>query len=164
MTKPGPVPKPTALEIAQGRPGKRPINKQEAKPSAQKPRAPSYLCHAGKLAWKRLATPLHEAGLLTYIDGHALAMLCQTFGRWVEAETMIDHAGGPVQKTPNGFQQKNPWVNIAKELRKDWLVMAREFGLTPSARTRIKIDLAEEGVDELDQMLALIMGANQDQK
>ena len=162
MGRRAPAPKPTELEIAQGQPGHRPLNKKEAKPRATKPRAPSFLCHAGKLAWRRLATPLHEAGLLTYVDGQALAMLCQTYGRWVEAEFMIDKTGGPVFETPNGFMAKNPYVNIAKELRKDWIVMAREFGLTPAARTRIHVDLEKDEGDDLASMRALMIGSTKE--
>ena len=153
MSKPGPAPKPTALEIAQGRPGHRPINKREAKPDPTMPHMPPNLCHAAKAEWKRIARRLYKAGLFTYVDRAMLSAYCQTYGRWVEAEFMIDETGGLVFETPNGFMAKNPYVTIAKEARKDLIVMAREFGLTPSARSRIQVDTGGDGPPELGDLL-----------
>ena len=72
----GRKPKPTALKLIEGNPGKRPINGHEPKPPASKPTCPSHLSPTAKAEWKRLAEALHRIGLLTQADRTALAAYC----------------------------------------------------------------------------------------
>jgi P27 family predicted phage terminase small subunit len=45
--------------------------------------------------WARVAPMLHRLGLLTKIDGQALATYCQTWGRWREAEQRSRNTAPP---------------------------------------------------------------------
>jgi phage terminase small subunit len=82
----GRKPKPTALKLIDGNPGKRPIAGREPKPPATQPTCPAHLAATAKSEWKRLAGVLNEIGLLTRIDRTVLATYCQAYGRWVEAD------------------------------------------------------------------------------
>jgi P27 family predicted phage terminase small subunit len=53
------------------------------------PRCPTHLSDAARKEWRRLATPLHDAGILTLADRAALAAYCQAYARWVEAEERL---------------------------------------------------------------------------
>lgn len=53
------------------------------------PRCPPQLSAAARKEWRRLATPLFEAGVLTLGDRAAFAAYCQTRARWVEAEAQL---------------------------------------------------------------------------
>ena len=66
--KPGPKPKPTALKIAQGNPGHRPLPKNEPRPRVAAPSMPDFLDAGGRAEWRRVVPILLEMGLLTKMD------------------------------------------------------------------------------------------------
>ena len=132
----GRKPKPTALKLIEGNPGKRPINGHEPKPPASKPTCPAHLSPTAKAEWKRLAEALHRIGLLTQADRTALAAYCQAYGKWVEAEKKLAETP-TLLKMPSGYIQVSPWVTISNkqmELMAKYMV---ELGLTPSSRSRM---------------------------
>ena len=132
----GRKPKPTALKLIEGNPGKRPINGHEPKPSAARPTCPSHLSPTAKAEWKRLAGELHRIGLLTQADRTALAAYCQAYGKWVEAEKKL--AGTPtLLKMPSGYIQLSPWVTISNKQMELMVKYMVELGLTPSSRSRM---------------------------
>lgn len=102
------------------------------------PRCPPHLSDAARREWRRLATPLFEAGVLTLADRGALAAYCQAWGRWVEAEEKLAETPS-LLKTPSGYVQQSPWLSIAnKQLEIMGRYMA-ELGLTPVSRGRVNI-------------------------
>jgi phage terminase small subunit len=82
MGRRGPAPKPTALKLLQGNPGKRAINGREPKPKTGMPRCPDWLDEEAKACWKRIVPQLNGMGVLTLIDADALANYCDTWSRW----------------------------------------------------------------------------------
>ncbi len=103
----GRKPKPTALKVLEGNPGKRRINGLEPKPPASLPTCPGHLSAAAKAEWKRIAKSLNQVGLLTQVDRATMAAYCQTYGRWVEAEEKL--AETPlILRTPAGYIQQSP--------------------------------------------------------
>ena len=138
MGKRGPAPKPTALKRLQGNPGKRALNVSEPRPTATMPRCPTHLQGEARAEWRRVARGLHDAGLLTQIDRAALAVYCQAWGRWVKAEAQVARHG-EVVKTAAGNVMQNPYLSIANRAMKQMREMARELGMTPSARSQIKV-------------------------
>jgi hypothetical protein len=74
---PGRPPKPTALKLLQGNPGKRPLNDREPKPAVgcEMPEFvkgdPLYVAE-----WNREAPRLIRLGILTEIDGDILGRVC----------------------------------------------------------------------------------------
>lgn len=102
------------------------------------PRCPAHLSPVARKEWRRLATPLFEAGILTLADRAAMAAYCQCYARWVEAEEKL--AETPMLlKTPSGYVQQSPWLGIAnRQLELMGRYMA-ELGLTPAARARVAV-------------------------
>lgn len=96
---------------------------------------------------------LEQMGLLTEMDMAAFAGYCQAYARWKEAEEFITQHGAMI-RTPNGYLQQVPQVSIAQTNLKIMLKFCEQFGLTPSARSRI---IAGEGsinpADEMEQLL-----------
>ena len=88
MTR-GRKPKPTALKIAEGNPGKRRINGNEPKPPGSLPDCPPHLSAVAREEWNRIAASLNRIGLLTQVDRTTMAGYCQCYGRWVEAEQKL---------------------------------------------------------------------------
>jgi P27 family predicted phage terminase small subunit len=93
MTIRGRPPKPTALKVLNGNPGKRPLNKFEPKPKPILPKCPAWLDPAAKKEWRRVVPELERIGMLTCVDGAALGGYCQSYGRWVAAEQFIQKHG-----------------------------------------------------------------------
>jgi phage terminase small subunit len=75
----GRKPKPTALKVLEGNPGKRPLNEKEPQPKRQAPRCPSWLEPEAKKEWKRMAKTLEAIGVLTQVDKAAFAGYCQAY-------------------------------------------------------------------------------------
>ena len=159
--KPGTKPKPTHLKLVTGNPGKRKLNSKEAKPRALIPGPPVHLTTDAVEEWNRVATDLYNLGVLSEIDRSALAAYAQAYGRWVQAERAIAKmaekdqlTGGPMIKTSNGNASQNPLVGTATKAAADMMRYAAEFGMTPSARSRIAAAPPEDGGDPADRFFA----------
>src|SRR5688500_3869820 len=110
---PGPAPKPTALKILHGNPGKRKLNDQEPQPSVgAKP--PAYIMARPALLaeWNRHAPRLTRLGLLTEIDDDALAMICILEVRLTDLLNLSDAEGAALAT--------GTIIDISKELRALW--------------------------------------------
>ncbi len=152
----GRKPKPTALKKLEGNPGKRKLNTKEPMLGKGMPECPKWLLPEAKKEWDRLCVKLSEMGVLTEIDMAALAAYCQLYARWKEAQEHIDFEGSTFE-TEKGYQQQTPWVGIANTNQKLMMQAASEFGLTPSASSRI---MAASGVgkDNEEEMEAILGG------
>ena len=97
-----------------------------------------------------------DSRVLTEIDRSVFAAYCQSYARWKEAQEHINSEGATYE-TENGMQRPNPWVAICNTEQRLMMQAASEFGLTPSARSRI---MAASGVgkDDEDEMEALLGG------
>ena len=144
MTR-GRKPTPTHLKLVQGNPGKRRINHREPVPIRDQPSPPPELSDDAKVEWGRICDELWRLHLLTVLDRGALAIVCQCFGDWIEAERMkrkmaaaAPATGGLLVKGARGNKVKNPLIAIARQSRRDYLQACQEFGMTPSARTRLE--------------------------
>jgi len=153
MATRGRKPKPTALKLLEGNPGKRPLNAKEPKPEKKAPRCPSWLEPEAKKEWKRMSKTLETMGVLTQVDSAAFAGYCQAYARWKEAEEFLTKHG-TIFKTPSGYIQQVPQVSIAQTYLKVMKDFCSEFGLTPAARTRIQIDAeARDTGDPMEDIL-----------
>lgn len=152
MTIRGRPPKPTALKVLNGNPGKRPLNKLEPKPKPLLPKCPTWLDPVAKKEWRRVVPELERIGMLTCVDGAALEGYCQSYGRWVAAEQFIQKHG-MVFKTPSGYLQQVPQVSIAQKYLQLVKAFCSEFGLTPCARTRIEVKQPTADDDPMEAIL-----------
>ena len=151
----GRKPKPTALKVLEGNPGKRPLNKNEPKLEKKAPKCPSWLEPEAKKEWRRMSKILEELGILTEIDASAFSGYCQAYARWKEAEEFLTKHG-TIFKTPSGYIQQVPQVSIAQTYLKIMKDFCSEFGLTPSARSRIHAAVDKKDTDdEMEQLLRL---------
>jgi P27 family predicted phage terminase small subunit len=146
----GRKPKPTALKLLAGNPGKRPLRLDEFKPYAELPKAPKHLKGEALKEWKRVTVELNRYQMISAIDRGALAMLCTCWGRYVQAEEMIEKAAvqapgsfGMFVKTPNNFAVQSPWLAVSNKAMEQYKVLCSEFGLTPSARSRMPVSTTQ---------------------
>ena len=148
----GPAPKPTAIRIAEGNPGKRPLNRLEPKPRPDEPRCPEHLDKEARREWRRLVPILLRMRVLTEADGHALANLCQAYSTMVKAQTKLSESG-LLLKTPSGYVQQNPLLGIVNNCVETITKLSREFGLTPASRVRLQVAPADEEFDAIEKAM-----------
>ena len=153
MAQRGRKPKPTAVKVLEGNPGKRQLNELEPKPEKKAPKCPVWLDKEAKKEWRRISKQLGDLGILTEVDMAAFAGYCEAYSRWKEAEEFISKHG-TIVKTPSGYWQQVPQVSIAQTYLKIMIKFCEQFGLTPSSRSRIVADKANSDVvDPMELML-----------
>lgn len=147
MGQRGPAPKPTELKVLQGtyRPDRARGEVFPDPPPSLDP--PAFLNGSAKDKWREFAPMLERNGLLTECDLDTLAVYCQTWARYVEAERQLS-IDGATTTARSGYQQVSAWVTIAKNARADLLKLGDRLGLNPASRGRISIDQRDDG-DEL---------------
>lgn len=76
----------------------------EASEDKRLPPAPGHLTALAKEEWERVGGLLLERGLIGgELDVAALALYCQAWARWVEAEQALAASGGLLVRTGNGL-------------------------------------------------------------
>lgn len=161
----GPRPEPTHLKLIKGNPGKRAIPKDEPAPPLSVPKAPDILSGEARDEWKRITRRLFNLGLVSQIDRAALAAYCMAWARWVTAEQTLaamaendDEFNGLLVRNPEtGALSSNPLVAQVARAAADVVKFSAEFGMTPSARSRVKASPAKKKGDS--KFAGLLRGA-----
>ena len=142
----GPKPKPLSLILLDG--NRRKLTRRELEqrrgpePPRGIPNTPNHLSEGAKIAWPKLAAKLDEIGVLTVVDGWALEQLAENYTEILEWRKEIkDHGRMATKKMQNGEEREyvNPACIALADSEKRFRAMLGEFGLTPSARTRIHV-------------------------
>ena len=151
----GRKPKPTALRLIAGNPGKRPLPKKEAVVALAEPTPPAFLCDDAKVEWGRVSHMLYALRLLSNADVAALSAYCESWALFKQAKEALNLMAktdqvtkGLLIKTSNGNAIQNPLVGIANKAAADMVRYAAEFGMTPSARARIHAEGKEVGASQ----------------
>ncbi len=141
----GRKPSPSAIKLIRKNPGRRPINKAEPKPKPALPTPPSALKGEALREWRRVTRDLAPLKMLSKLDRAALSAYCSAYARWKSATDALElaakksaHAGLLVE-TSNGNLIQHPLVGIQRRAADDMVKFGAEFGLSPSSRSRLKI-------------------------
>lgn len=94
--------------------------------------------------WRRLAPICQKLGLLTEGDWLAWQLGFAAFSTWLTASEQIDHASKWTFQTESGYQQAVPEIAIAKQAWNAVMTFCREFGLTPSSRSSLRIEIRND--------------------
>ena len=152
MTR-GRKPKPTETKKLEGNPGKRALNNQEPQPDIAIPECPPHLEGEAKKEFQRITAELVKLKILSNVDRAAIVGYCQAWGDYVNATKQIKKEG-EVLYSDKGNAYLNPWKNIQTSALDRMLRFSAEFGMTPSSRTRIKVDKPTEE----DKMTGFLFG------
>lgn len=162
----------TTPEVATGAPKRRTRSKRSGKSRRKtnaKPRlntdpipmpepefpCPDWLDDRAKEKLHELTVQLRELGILERTDVNALVRYADAHVRWLEAALfMRQHGVSYAIKNDAGeiksfgiFPQATQYSQLATMLLK----LEQELGLTPSARTRIRVNHAEGGTQSQDR-------------
>jgi P27 family predicted phage terminase small subunit len=97
---------------------------------------PRNLTKEARRHWRRLAGVLGPLGLLTSVDTDAFSMLCFSLAQIDECRRKITELGGSVV-AHKGRPILNPYNSVLRSAEATALKLMGEFGITPSAKTRI---------------------------
>lgn len=140
---PGPPPKPTALKVLQGNPGKRPLNKHEPQPEPDSGYCPRHLDNYAAEEWRRVVPDLRRMGLLTIVDRSALEAYCVNYGLYRQCKYILEQ-NGLICVAPSGYLQQRPEVAIMRNALKEMRAFMTQFGMTPASRSKISVSAADE--------------------
>lgn len=152
----GRKPKPTHLKMVTGNPGRRRLPKDEPKPKRGKPEAPTHLSPKAAEVWPLVAQWLDQMGVLTLPDAAALEQLCETYADIVRARADLNENGwyqSVITKSGDVMERARPAVSVVQDADRRLRAWLTEFGLTPSARVRVRGNGGEEEVDPLEEYL-----------
>lgn len=143
---------PTAIKLVRGNPGQRAINESEPRPPAANLSSPPSLEGVAKEKWDEIVPLLHSMGVFTAADKNTIERYCQIFEQWVEVRKHVKE-NGMTQLTQTGYSQLTAEGSLFRSLPADLLKIEREFGMTASARSSMKVGNAETKEDPLEAYL-----------
>lgn len=140
----GPKPKPTALKIIEGKPGHRPLNKNEPAVDGLAGSAPDWMNPEQREIWRN-ALACAPMGLITKIDESVLTTWVVACYLHQEATEKVNQMGLIVKSPVKGDPMQNPYLPI---INRQALIMqkaAAEMGFTPSSRSRVSVPSGGRG-------------------
>lgn len=147
-----PKPRPPALKLLEGRaPGRdsggRPV-KQAPGFVRLPPEAPAWLEGESLAEWNRVVPEMQRLQLLKPIDAAGLAAYCECWARFVTASEIVRREGMVLHDDKQGRAQRHPALLTAEAASKELRAWCGEFGLTPSAESRLATAKGEDSDDE----------------
>ena len=151
----GAKPKATVLKLVTGNPGRRPLNKQEAKPEVAIPEPPELLerDEQALAEWHRVTPLLADVGLITNLDRAVVAGYCMAWSRWLECERQLK-VTGLIVKSPNGYPMYSPYLAASNKALDQVRQMSEQLGLSGSSRSRIRAGDAASNYDPAEDFLS----------
>lgn len=147
MGRRGPKTTPTALKKRLGNPGRRPLNEHEPVAPKASLTPPALLRPDAHKYWIEMAPVVSEMGMLTAADVPAFCRYCNLLARYKTLDDFLMLGGAKgttyVVKDADGkpraaaeFPQAWEYRQVLNQL----LQYEREFGLTPSSRSRLRVE------------------------
>lgn len=144
----GPKPLPANVHVLRGNPSKKPVSQllDQVTPVVEIPSCPSHLTPVARTEWRRIGAALRDLGLISKLDRAALAVYCQAYADWAWARGKINEANkadsvageaGMVGMTPSGLRRPSVYLRIAEDAVAVMHRFLCEFGMSPSARSRV---------------------------
>lgn len=108
------------------------------------PPCPRWVKGAAKKHWEILGPKLVQAGLLSVVDGDVFGLHCDNIAAYEQVMEKLTDIDTWVATTPNKFEVQSAWLQIRNKLQELIIKTAREFGLTPAARSSVKVNKQQQ--------------------
>lgn len=175
----GRKPKPTAIKVAEGNRGRRPLSPVDLTSSPEVPKPPTWLEPDARAIWKSITQELFRLKIIRSVDQTMLACLCDSIAMLRAARRKMtkikrelrkekkDPDEAMLYKTPGGSIIQSPLVGIINREKINIQRIASEFGMTATSRARLlseeltgtqdddsldELDLPREDSDSLDDL------------
>lgn len=138
---PGPRPTPTEIKKRRGSPHRSKYDREPKPPAAvEPPPPPARFAAPARQIWKGLVARLAAVRVLTQNDLEAIERYVELTMTWRGlAKFLMKH--GAVGVDEKGNYREYPQSRAACRIAPLLLNIERELGMTPSARTRIQVEL-----------------------
>ncbi|RXZ42694.1 phage terminase small subunit P27 family [Crenobacter cavernae] len=141
----GRKPKPAAVKVATGNPGKRKLVKDTLTPiTGVDP--PPHLSAIASTMWSSVAPTLCAQRVLCGTDLHNLEGFCTAYANYRAAQQSIDTVGILIFED-GGRMSKNPACTVVNEALKQMTMLGSLLGLDPASRQRVMTGGQEEQKD-----------------
>lgn len=146
-------PKPTELKKLEGTYRKDRDKSPNLKPTMEiSLEVPDDLNEWGQKLWGEIFSEYGKVGLITRVDLGSFYSLCSWYGIFREAEDIVRAKGLEVEEEvydKNGQvvgtkTVTNPMIMVMDKAQKNYLAMAKEFGVTPSSRAGLTFEPKKE--------------------
>ncbi|NDC63473.1 MAG: P27 family phage terminase small subunit [Planctomycetia bacterium] len=144
----GPIPDPGSARSKDGR-NSRHRPKASPRPSSVKPPPWVASMPAALDFWQRIAPRLIADGRLLPEQADSLGQLARLHADILQLQDQVA-AEGWISATDKG-QSASPVTKILRDSRRDFVSLAREFGLTAAAAARIPQDPPADGKEDSDE-------------
>lgn len=132
----GPKTKPRNLKVIEGTFRHDRDNPDQPLPAIAAPAVPRYLVGLERGTFRRTARLLAGMRVISEADVDALAVYAVTFARWRRLVSEL-RKEDDIISTPTGQKRINPKLQAIDKCVDQCHKLLAEFGLTPSARTRV---------------------------
>lgn len=153
----GPAKTPVIINEIKGNPGKR--KKKTTVPTNKNIPylvTPDHLSKTGKYWFKKLVDDFNQIGLIEQLDRLALELLVESYAEYRSHCKVVDEEGATYKTTATSGEiviKANPAVAMKSDAWKRLKSMMEQFGMTPSARSKLDINFQED-VDPLEDFLS----------
>jgi P27 family predicted phage terminase small subunit len=145
-----PKARPPALKLIEGRGNGRDSGgrKVEPTPSFRRlpPEAPAWLPDEAAAEWERVVPELARLELLKPVDRASLTAYCLTWDRLVTAQRLVTEDG--VLSSNSQGVVRHPAVAVVEAASKELRAWAAEFGFTPSAENKLKVQESDDDQED----------------
>ena len=150
----GPAPAPTRLKLLRGETRPSRVNYREPKPGPGLPAKPVDLAPGAEAVWEGVVAALGPTGVLTGADGDMVRLYAEAMARYRQAAAAYAGSGPLIRGARAGELIKNPLHQIVRDDATLLVTLARELGLTPSARSGLRAPQHSEPGGRLAAFLA----------
>jgi P27 family predicted phage terminase small subunit len=128
------------------------MNSREPLPKSLRPDRPSWLDDVARAEWDRVVPELERLGLLTVLDGAALASYCAAYSAMVKAFEGLAASG--VVNLGRVGDTESPYLRAAKTAFAMVRAGIQSFGLSPSDRCRLVAPGEADAEDPMESLLS----------
>jgi P27 family predicted phage terminase small subunit len=145
----GRPPKPARLKLVEGRSAGRDSGGRvvPSTPAFARtvPEPPPVLRGEALAEWHRVLPELLRLELVKAPDAASLAAYCLTWERLVAAQEIVDAEGMVLHDDNVGRAQRHPALLTVEAASRELRSWAQQFGLTPSAESRLRTPKGDDG-------------------
>lgn len=101
------------------------------------PPPPDHLNEYAIIEYQKVGKQLLDDGLIVNIDMASFIAYCVEMGNYIEAQKVLNNDGRVIKNEKSGYMQPHPMVAISNTSLKNAMSIGVQFGITPSARTKV---------------------------